>query len=112
MTLEEGIKFAEYESVRIRKGVCKEWIDELRIESSAKRFEQLADWLRELKVHREIHDVLLQFIVDSELDICCDDLMDDEKEQTICEENCNDKSKRCWVRWAKLKVRETKADDR
>ena len=72
---------------------------------------QLAEWLRELKVHREIHDVLLQLLVDFDLDICCDDLMDDEKEELICAENCNNKSKGCWVRWAKLKAREVKTDD-
>lgn len=77
----------------------------------AKEHRQLAEWLRELKVHREIHDVLLQFMMDSDLDICCDDLMDDEKEQLICEENCNNKSKGCWVRWAKLKAREVNADE-
>lgn len=60
MTLEEGIKFAEYESIRIRKGVCKEWIDELRIESSAKRFEQLAEWLRELKAYKKVRRILSQ----------------------------------------------------
>ena len=72
---------------------------------------QMAEWLRELKTHREIHDVLLQTLVDFDLDICCDDLMDNEEEQKICEENCTNNSKGCWVRWAKLKAREVNADD-
>ena len=72
---------------------------------------QMAEWLRELKTHREIHDVLLQFMVDSDLDMCCEDLMDNEEEQKICEENCDNNSKGCWVRWAKLKAREVNADD-
>ena len=72
---------------------------------------QMAEWLRELKIHREIHDVLLQTLVDFDLDICCDDLMDNEEEQKICEENCDNNSKGCWVRWAKLKAREVNADE-
>lgn len=82
---------------------CKECEEEHR---------QLAKWLKELKIHREIHDVLLQLLVDFDLDICCDDLMDNEKEQKICEENCDNKTKGCWVRWAKLKAREANADEK
>lgn len=78
----------------------------------AKEHRQLAEWLKELKTHREIHDVLLQLLVDFDLDICCDDLMDNEEEQQICEENCDNKTKGCWVRWAKMKAREVTADDR
>lgn len=77
----------------------------------AKEHRQLAEWLRELKIHREIHDVLLQLLVDFDIDICCDDLMNNEEEQKICEENCDNKTKGCWVRWAKLKAREVNADD-
>lgn len=73
-------------------------------------YRQLAEWLRELKIHREIHDVLLQLLVDFDLDMCCEDLMDNEEEQKICEENCTNNSKGCWVRWAKLKAREVNAD--
>lgn len=72
---------------------------------------QMAEWLRELKIHREIHDVLLQLLVDFDLDMCCEDLMDNEEEQKICEENCDNKTKGCWVRWAKLKAREVNADE-
>ena len=78
----------------------------------ANEHRQLAEWLRELKIHREIHDVLLQLLVDFDLDICCDDLMDNEEEQKICEENCDNKTKGCWVRWAKLKAREVNADEK
>ena len=72
----------------------------------AKEHQQLAKWLRELKIHREIHDILLQALVDFDLDICCEDLMNNEEEQKICEENCDNKTKGCWVRWAKMKARE------
>lgn len=74
----------------------------------AEEHRQLAEWLKELKIHREIHEVLLQTLVDCDLDICCDDLMDDEEEKKICEEDCNNKSMNCWVRWARLKAREGK----
>ena len=67
---------------------------------------QIAEWLRELKIHREIHDVLLQLLVDFDLDFCCEDLMNNEEEYKICEENCGNKTKNCWIRWAKMKARE------
>lgn len=102
MTLEKAIKRytnnAEYERTHSNLQGCLE-------------FKQLAKWLKELKMHREIHDVLLQLLVDSDLDICCEDLTDNEEEQKICEENCDNKTKGCWVRWAKLKAREVNADD-
>ena len=72
---------------------------------------QLAEWLKELKTHREIHDILLKTFLDFESDICCEDLMDNEEEQKICEENCDNKTKSCWVRWAKMKAREANAND-
>lgn len=96
----EVIPFAEMDYTR--ENECLECASEHR---------QLAEWLRELKTHREIHDVLLQLLVDFDLDMCCEDLMDNEEEQKICEENCNNKTKGCWVRWAKLKAREVNADD-
>ena len=71
----------------------------------------MAEWLRELKIHREIHDVLLQMLVNLESDACCIDLMNDANEFKICEENCTNNSKGCWVRWAKLKAREVNADE-
>ncbi len=72
---------------------------------------QLAKWLKELKESRKIIDFFLQTFVDFDLDMCCEDLMNDGKEQFICEENCNNNNKACWLRWAKLKVREVNADD-
>lgn len=73
---------------------------------------QRAEWLRELKERREIQDILLQFIVDEEYEVCCDELAEDEKEWEICEKNCNNQTKECWLRWAKMKTREVTADDR
>ena len=114
MTLEEAIKHCEevaeeldmkagfetdnerYAMSESERKQCKECANEHR---------QLAEWLRELQIHRKIHDV------DSDLDICCEDLTNNEEEQKICEENCNNKTKGCWVRWAKLKAREVNADD-
>ena len=72
---------------------------------------QLAEWLKELKNHREIHEILLQTLVDFDLDMCCEDLTDDAEESKICEECCNNQCLNCWVRWAKMKAREVKADD-
>ena len=76
----------------------------------AKEYRQLAKWLKELKESRKIIDFFLQTFVDFDLDMCCEDLMSDDKEQFICEENCNNKTKACWLRWAKLKAREVNAD--
>jgi hypothetical protein len=76
----------------------------------AKEYWQIAEWLKELKTHREIHDVLLQLLVDFEIDVCCDDLFENEKEHKICEETCDFQTKGCWVRWAKMKVRDKDAD--
>ena len=112
MTIDEAIKHCE--EVANLKPYINEYGQEVTPcgqTVTLEKFRQLAEWLRELQVHREINDVLLQLLVDFDLDICCDDLMDDEKETLICEESCNNKSKGCWVRWAKLKAREVKADD-
>ena len=126
MTLDEAIKHCE-EVAEEQDKLCKRYddasgysrshneairtTDAKRCEECASEHRQLAEWLRELKIHREIHDVLLQLLVDYDLDICCDDLMDNEEEQKICEENCDNKTKGCWVRWAKLKAREVNADE-
>ena len=72
---------------------------------------QLAEWLKELKTHREIHEILLQTLVDFDLDMCCEDLMDDAEEAKNCEECCDNQCLNCWVRWAKMKAREVNADD-
>lgn len=67
---------------------------------------QMAEWLKELKEQRKIQDILLQFLVDGESDICCDELLESEEEWGICEETCNNHTKDCWLRWAKMKARE------
>lgn len=72
---------------------------------------QMADWLRELKERRIIQNILLQFLVDDEYDICCDELAEDEEEWEICEKTCNNHTKECWIRWAKMKAREVNAND-
>ena len=115
MTLEEAIKHceevAEENEKKARKKNDGTMSTRIKCEECAKEHRQLAEWLRELKTHREIHDVLLQLLVDCDIDICCDDLMSNEEEQKICEENCDNKTKGCWVRWAKMKAREVNADD-
>lgn len=102
MTIDEAIKRytnnAEYERTHGSLQGCLE-------------FRQLAEWLRELKTHREIHDILLQLLVDFDIDICCDDLVMDEEEDLICMDNCNNQTKGCWVRWAKMKAKEKCKDE-
>ena len=114
MTLDEAIEHCE-EVAEENDKIADTFEYSLKTKSDcrerAKEHRQLAEWLRELKIHREIHDVLLQLLVDFDLDICCEDLTDNEEEQKICEENCDNKTKGCWVRWAKLKAREVNADD-
>lgn len=116
MILDEAIKHAVevageherrlkvYENLDEDRPLFKE--EENACKKCAEEHKQLAEWLRELKAHREIHDVLLQLLVDLDLDICCDDLSYDEEEERICKENCDLKEKSCWVRWAKMKARE------
>ena len=108
--LEKRVKPYQCESInkKLYEVNKKEWDDCLEC---AKDHHQLAEWLKELKIHRKIHDVLLQLLVDSDLDICCEDLTNNEEEQKICEENCDNKTKGCWVRWAKLKAREVNTDE-
>jgi len=111
MTLDEAIKheekIVEEEQYEYQECVATHNMEgAMNCRKYAEEHRQLAEWLKELKSHREIHDVLLQTLVDFDLDICCDDLMDNEKEQKICEENCDSKSKGCWVRWAKMKAME------
>lgn len=106
MTIDECIDYAEEQSKWMSKYAM---IDIYKDRSEYYR--QLAEWLRELKTHREIHDILLQTLVDFDLDICCEDLAYNEEEQRICEENCTNNTKSCWVRWAKMKAREVRADE-
>ena len=69
---------------------------------------QLAEWLRELKESRIVLDILGQFLADTGIDVCCEDLpmIDD-----YCEKNCDNQKPLCWYRWAKMKAREVNADD-
>ena len=78
----------------------------------AKEYRQLAEWLRELKESRMVLDVLGQFLVDTDIDVCCEDLMNNEEEQKICEKYCTFKTRGCWIRWAKMKASEVNADDK
>ena len=116
LDLESAIKHHEEVAEDLEKtaDVCAlndDGYSELECLNRASEHRQLAEWLRELKTHREIHDILLQTLVDFDLDICCEDLTDNEEEQKICEENCDNKTKGCWVRWAKMKAREANADE-
>ena len=115
LDLESAIKHCEEKAEELEEEAVKGCCDDTEIMDNciecASDHRQLAEWLKELKIHREIHDVLLQLLVDFDLDICCDDLMDNEEEQKICEENCDNKTKSCWVRWAKMKAREVNADE-
>ena len=114
MTLDEAIKHCEEVARENERDIGyytiqgdKEWLDECEKDciECAKEHRQLAEWLKELEERREIQNILLQFLVDIDLDICCEELMTDEKEQSICEENCNNQTKGCWIRWAKMKAR-------
>jgi len=121
MTLDEAIKHAEEVAIEQDK-LCKRYddasgysrnhnkairtTDAKRCEECAEEHRQLAEWLKELKTHREIHDVLLQLLVDFEIEVCCDDLFENEKENKICQETCDFQTKSCWIRWAKMKARD------
>ena len=74
----------------------------------ANEFKQLAEWLRELKESRMVLDILGQFLVDTDIDVCCEDLtMTDD----YCEKYCDNKKPLCWYRWAKMKASEVNADE-
>lgn len=74
----------------------------------AKEHRQLAEWLRELKESRMVLDILGQFLVDTDIDVCCEDLtMTDD----YCEKYCDNKKPLCWYRWAKAKANEVNADE-
>ena len=119
MTLDEAIKHCEEVAEREQqKGYYANTEANQSTEYGTKCYEcakehrQLAEWLKELKTHREIHEILLQTLVDFDLDMCCEDLTDDAEESKICEECCNNQCLNCWVRWAKMKAREVNADDK
>jgi uncharacterized protein Yka (UPF0111/DUF47 family) len=68
----------------------------------AKEHRQLAEWLKELKESRIVLDILGQFLADTGIDVCCEDLLmiDD-----YCEKHCDNQKPLCWYRWAKMKPR-------
>lgn len=107
--IDEAIKHCEEEAEEQQRMGERNYDDDCL--EYAKEYRQLAEWLKELKERREIQDILLQFIVDIDLDVCCEDLINNEEEQRICEENCSNYSKDCWIRWAKMKIRESDNND-
>lgn len=114
MTIDEAILHAE-EVAKEQERQAEVLADfdrriELQCLECASEHRQLAEWLRELKERREIQDILLQFIVDGETDICCDELAEDEEEWEICNKTCNNHTKECWIRWAKMKASEVNAN--
>ena len=63
--------------------------------------------MKELKESRMVLDILGQFLVDLDLDVCCEDLT---MTDNYCEECCENQKPSCWYRWAKMKAREVNAD--
>jgi hypothetical protein len=113
MTLKEAIEFYEKEAEeKLYEFVdCVETHDTEAAEECAEcglKYRRLAAWLTELKELREINDTLIQLLLRCDLDVCCDDLMDNTEEEIICDERCNNKTKDCWIRWAKLKAKENR----
>jgi hypothetical protein len=105
MTLDEAIKHCEEVADQLEGKDGYAYTDST-CDECAKEHRQLAEWLREVEESRKVIDVFLQAFIDFDLDICCEDLMDDDDEELTCMENCNNKTKDCWLRWAKLKARE------
>jgi len=110
MTIDEAIKHCEEVADQLEGKDGYAYTDST-CDECAKEHRQLAEWLREVEESRKVIDVFLQTFVDFDLDICCDDLIDDDDEELICMENCKNKTKDCWLRWAKLKAREVNADE-
>ena len=98
MTIDEAIKRytdnAEYERTHSNLQGCLD-------------FKQLAKWLKELKESRMVLDILGQFLVDVDLDVCCEDLV---MADNYCEYYCENQKPSCWYRWAKMKAREVNTD--
>ena len=99
--LEQAIAYHERKVKALKSAMpC----DGCPIDECSEEHRQLVEWLKEVEESRKVIDVFLQAFIDFDLDICCEDLMDDADE--VCMENCNNKTKDCWLRWAKLKARE------
>lgn len=120
MTIDEAIKHCEEVAEEKERSAKLHQRPDKGVKGSGKRYlsciecandhRQLAAWLRELKESRMVLDILEQFLVDIDSDVCCDDLMDNEEEQKICEKYCTFKTRGCWIRWAKMKAKEVNAD--
>lgn len=119
-SLDEAIKHCEEKAEELERSAKLHQRPDKGVKGSGKRYlsclecakehQQLAEWLKELKESRMVLDILEQFLVDIDSDVCCDDLMDNEEEQKICEKYCTFKTRGCWIRWAKMKAREVNAD--
>ena len=105
MTLDEEINLCERRIEELYKAIpC----DGCAFQKCKEENEQLAEWLRELKESRMVLDILGQFLVDTDIDVCCEDLtMTDD----YCEKYCDNKKPLCWYRWAKAKANEVNADE-
>lgn len=57
--------------------------------------------------NKKIIDKLLEVLVETENVTPCDDLLELKKEERKCVKRCDSKSskKECWLRWAKMKVK-------
>jgi len=99
MTLDETIEHFEGIAERLVVTDCQE---------CAVDYHQIAEWLKELKESRIVLDILGQFLVDTDIDVCCEDLI---MTDDYCEKYCDNKKPLCWYRWAKLKAREVNADE-
>jgi hypothetical protein len=108
LTLDEAIKHCEEVAEKYCEKVEEGLTADDFCDSCASEHRQLAEWLRELKESRMVLDILGQFLVDTDLDNCCEDLV---MADNFCEYHCEDKRPLCWYRWAKMKAREVNADD-
>lgn len=118
LDLDEAIRHAdevaEYNERQARlwdsgdKAIKGSGIKHRRCLECAKEHRQLAEWLKELKESRIVLDILGQFLVDTDIDVCCEDLT---MEDDFCEKYCDNQKPLCWYRWAKMKAREVNADE-
>ena len=104
MKLDEAINFYERQTEELHKAIpC----DGCAFQKCKEEKEQLAEWLRELKESRMVLDILGQFLVDTDIDVCCEDLI---MTDDYCEKYCDNKKPLCWYRWAKMKASEVNTD--
>ena len=105
--IDEAIKHCEEKAEELEEEAVKGCCDDTEIMKKciecANEHRQLAEWLKELKESRMVLDILGQFLVDVDLDVCCEDLT---MEDDYCEKYCDNQKPLCWYRWAKMKARE------